>query len=416
VPGSKSMTNRHLVLAALAQGESILRRPLVSRDSTLMRAALSQLGARFTAEAGDAEWHVQPPEPMAPASRIDAGLAGTVMRFLPPVAAMARGATTFDGDAEARSRPIRPLLDALAELGVHVGSPAEGQPTHLPFTVYGSGTVRGGEVDIDASASSQFVSALLLAGARFERGVTLRHVGSSLPSRPHIEMTLQALARSGVEAGETAPGVWRVEPGPVRAIEIDIEPDLSSAAPFLALAALTSGRITVAGWPRSTTQAGDAMRSILTAMGARSRLTSDGLELTGPPPGELQGVDIDLHDVGELTPVVAALAAQASTASRLHGVGHLRGHETDRLEALRAELSRMGGQVQATRDALLIEPAPLHGAVLRTYHDHRMAMAAAVLGAGVPGVLVEDVATTGKTFPDFPAVWCRLLGAGAASP
>jgi len=412
VPGSKSMTNRHLVLGALAEGESILHRPLVSRDSTLMRDALTQLGAGCTAKADDAAWHVVPASRLSAAARIDAGLAGTVMRFLPPLAALAQGATRFDGDAEARTRPIGPLLDALAAIGVRVDSTTEGPPGTLPFTVHGTGVVRGGPVDVDASASSQFVSALLLAGACFQQGLTLRHVGAALPSRPHIEMTLQALARVGVHAGEVTPGVWRVDPGPIRGIEVDIEPDLSSAAPFLALAALTSGSITVAGWPRSTTQAGEAMRSILAAMGASSRLTSDGLEVTGPPAGELRGVDIDLHDVGELTPVVAALAAQASSGSRLRGVAHLRGHETDRLHALQTELSRMGGEVEATEDTLVIHPVPLHGAVIRTYHDHRMAMAGAVLGAGVPGVRVQDVATTAKTFPGFAHTWSQLVDTG----
>jgi 3-phosphoshikimate 1-carboxyvinyltransferase len=235
-------------------------------------------------------------------------------------------------------------------------------------------------------------------------------VGTSLPSRPHIEMTVQALARVGVDVDETSPGVWRVEPGPIHAIDVDIEPDLSSAAPFLALAAVTSGTVTVAGWPHSTTQAGDAMRGVLTAMGASCRHTGDGLETTGPEPGGLRGIDVDLHDVGELTPVVAAVAAQASTPSRLRGIAHLRGHETDRLHALQTELRRMGGDVETTDDGLLIRPATLRPALLHTYRDHRMAMAAAVLGAGVPGVRVHDVQTTGKTFPDFADTWSRVLG------
>ncbi|MGB7447965.1 MAG: 3-phosphoshikimate 1-carboxyvinyltransferase, partial [Ornithinimicrobium sp.] len=345
---------------------------------------------------------------------IDAGLAGTVMRFVPPLAALAAGVSVFDGDDEARTRPIAALLDALADVGVRVESPSGDRATRLPFVVRGTGSVRGGDVDIDASASSQFVSALLLVGARFEQGLTLRHVGATLPSRPHIEMTMQALKRVGVEVRETPPGVWRVEPGRIRAIEVDIEPDLSSAAPFLALAAVTSGTLTVTGWPQSTTQAGDSMRSVLEAMGARCRHTADGLEVSGPAPGGLRGVDVDLHDVGELTPVIAAVAAQASTPSRLRGVAHLRGHETDRLQALQTELSRMGGDVEVTPDGLVIRPRPLRPALLRTYRDHRMAMAAAVLGAGVAGVRVQDVETTGKTFPGFPAMWSQLLGAEPA--
>lgn len=408
VPGSKSLTNRYLILAALANGQSIVRHPLVSRDTTLMRAALEQLGVRFTATDDDTTWLIDPPAEFSTGQDIDAGLAGTVMRFLPPLAALGRGEITFDGDDVARTRPMGPLVHALRDLGVTVDSESHDQPT-LPLTVRGTGSVDRHEAAIDASASSQFVSALLLTGARFADGLTLRHVGTGLPSRPHIEMTLYTLAQAGVDARETEPGVWRVEPGPITAFDVTVEPDLSSAAPFLALAAVSGGTITVPDWPVQTTQAGDAMRAVLTQMGVAISRTADGLQITGPPPGSLRGIDIDLHDVGELTPVIAAVAATACTPSRLRGVGHLRGHETDRLAALETELSRMGARVTQHDDGLSIEPATLRGAHLETYGDHRMAMAAAVLGAAVPGVHVIDVGTTAKTYPGFAEVWTALV-------
>lgn len=412
VPGSKSLTNRYLVLAALAEGPSLVRHPLISRDTTLMRCALEQLGVGFTSSDDDSAWTIEPPQRFVADQAIDAGLAGTVMRFLPPLAALGVGDLTFDGDEAARTRPMGPLVHAMRDLGIEVLSPAPhgviAEPT-LPLTVRGTGCVEQHEAVIDASASSQFVSALLLTGARFVNGLTLRHVGEGLPSRPHIEMTLHTLAQAGVDAREIHPGLWRVEPGTIAAFDVTVEPDLSSAAPFMALAAVSAGSITIPDWPATTTQAGDAMRGVLTQMGAHTTLTPDGLLVTGPPRGSLRGIDVDLHDVGELTPVIAAVAAAAHSPSRLRGVGHLRGHETDRLAALETELSRLGAQVTQHDDGLSITPAAMRGAQLQTYGDHRMAMAAAVLGAAVPGVSVMDVATTAKTYPGFADVWTALV-------
>lgn len=407
VPGSKSLTNRYLALSALAEGPSTLRHPLTSRDTTLMRSAIIALGAEVEVDEQTATWTVTPAASIRPGSQIDAGLAGTVMRFVPPIAAFAGGSTTFDGDEHARTRPIGPLVEGLRALGVIV---EDGGDPHLPFTVHGQPSVRGGEVGIDASASSQFVSALLLVGARFETGLTLRHTGRRMPSRPHIRMTLEALAQAGVNAGEPEPGVWRVEPGPIRPLEVTVEPDLSSAAPFLAAAAVTGGSVTVLGWPQQTTQAGDAMPRVLSAMGAKVHRSDGALTVTGPERGGLRGVDIDLGDIGELSPVIAAVAALAGTASRLRGIEHLRGHETDRLAALRAELTRLGSDVTEHDDGLTIGPAALRPARLHTYRDHRMAMAAAVLGAAVDGVEVVDVGTTSKTYPGFERTWSELVG------
>ncbi len=420
VPGSKSLTNRHLLLAAIADRPSVLHRPLVSRDTLLMVQAVQALGVQVqrhdadTNTATDADtdawWTVSPPAALRGETSIDCGLAGTVLRFVPAVAALAHGPVRFDGDPAARTRPVAPLLDALRGLGIEIRSDERtAAGAALPFTVHGTGSVRGGSVQIDASASSQFVSALLLTAARFDTGVTVLHSGPPLPSRPHIEMTVQTLAAVGVQVSEPAADTWRVEPGTVSGCEVTIEPDLSSAAPFLALAALTGGTVTIPDWPMRTTQAGRSMRDILVQMGARAELDGAGLTLTGPATGRLSGVDLDLHDVGELTPVVAAVAAACASPTRLRGIGHLRGHETDRLAALEAELTRVGASVQQTDDGLAIQPAGLHPAVLRTYHDHRMAMAGAVLGAVVPGVRVEDMSTTAKTYPGFADAWAALV-------
>ncbi|QWF24667.1 3-phosphoshikimate 1-carboxyvinyltransferase [Nocardioides sp. LMS-CY] len=399
LPGSKSLTNRALLLAAIADGPSVVRRALRSRDTTLMAAALTALGSTVDT-AGD-DWTVTPGA-FAGDARVDCGLAGTVMRFVPPVAGLSTGTVSFDGDPHMRKRPIGEILGALRTLGVEVDGEA------LPFAIRGSGSVRGGTVVVDASASSQFISALLLAGARYDEGVDVRHDGKPVPSLPHIDMTVAMLREHGVQVDDADANRWRVAPGAVRAVDHVIEPDLSNAAPFLALAAVSGGSVTVRDWPRSTTQAGDALREILATMGCEVERVEEGLRVTGS--GTLLGIDVDLHDVGELTPAVAALCALAEAPSHLRGIGHIRGHETDRIAALVTELSALGAEVTEHADGLSIEPAPLHGGVFHTYADHRMAHAAVILGAAVDGVLVENVATTGKTFPDFAGTWSGLIG------
>jgi 3-phosphoshikimate 1-carboxyvinyltransferase len=400
LPGSKSLTNRALVLAALADGPSVVRRALRSRDTELMATALTRLGATVDA-AGD-DWRTTPGDFDRDAA-VDCGLAGTVMRFVPPVAGLSTGTVSFDGDPHMRTRPIGGVLDALRTLGVDVVA----DRGSLPFTVRGTGTVRGGTVVIDASASSQFVSGLLLAGARYDQGLDVRHNGKPIPSLPHIEMTVSMLREHGVEVDDADPNRWSVVPGTIKALDREIEPDLSNAAPFLALAAVTGGRTTVHDWPRVTTQAGDALRGILEQMGCAVGFVDGGLQVSGP--SELQGIDIDLHDHGELTPAVAALAAFAVGPSTLRGVAHIRRHETDRIAALATELSGLGADVTEHDDGLAFRPAPLHGGLFHTYADHRMAHAAVIVGAAVDGVLVEDVGTTAKTFPGFADLWSRTV-------
>ncbi len=341
-------------------------------------------------------------------AQVDTGLAGTVMRFLPPVAVLADGAVAFDGDPQARKRPMGPMLDALRALGAAVDDHGSGS---MPFTIQGTGGLRGGSLTIDASASSQFVSGLLLAGARYSDGVTVHHDGRPVPSEPHIAMTVEVLRDAGVQVDDGEPDTWRVHPGQIHPLDVEVEPDLSNAAPFLAAALVTGGRVVVPAWPQRTTQAGDALRDILDAMGADVSLDNDALTVQGS--GEIAGLDVDLHDAGELTPVVAALAALADSPSWLRGVAHLRGHESDRLAGLAREINALGGAVTETDDGLRITPKPLRAGRFATYADHRMAMAAAVIGLAVPGLMVEDVETTGKTLPGFTGLWQQMLAGSA---
>lgn len=416
LPGSKSMTNRALVLAALAEGDSVVRRPLRSRDTELMAAGLRTLGAEIR-DAADGAWRVSGPvgdgrNPGAGRAEIDVGNAGTVARFLPPVAAFGPVDVVIDGDPRMRERPLRPLLEAMRALGASVDDGGRGA---LPVTVHGRGAVRGGAVTLDASASSQLVSGLLLAAPRYEEGVRVRHVGPPLPSAPHLAMTVAMLRDAGAVVDDSGSESWSVAAGPLHPLDTAIEPDLSSAAPFLAAAMVTAGRVRIPGWPQRTTQPGTELPGLLERMGATYVLDDDGLELSGPQ--RLHGLDADLRDCGELAPVLTALAALARTRSRLRGIGHLRLHETDRLGALARELAALGGDVRETADGLAITPRRLRapaGGCFRTYADHRLAMAAAVLGLAVPGVLVEDVATTAKTLPGFVGLWDDLLTATGA--
>ncbi|XVV02958.1 3-phosphoshikimate 1-carboxyvinyltransferase [Actinosynnema sp. CA-248983] len=401
VPGSKSITNRALVLAALADGPSTLHAPLRSRDTHLMVAALRSLGVEIT-DGPDGSWLVTP-LPMHGPAAVDCGLAGTVMRFLPPAAALAVGEIVFDGDEHARVRPMGTILDALRALGADIDGDA------LPFTLHGKGGLPGGQVTIDASASSQFVSGLLLSGARYESGVTVVHDGKPVPSLPHIEMTVAMVREAGVVVDDATPNVWRVEPGPIAARTYAIEPDLSNAMPFLAAAAVTGGEVTIPGWPAATTQPGAAVKDILERFGCTVVVDARGLTVHGPE--RLTGVDIDLRDESELTPTVVALATLAEGRTQVRGVAHIRGHETDRLAALAAEVNRLGGDAVETEDGLIITPAPLHGGVWRAYADHRMATAGAIIGLVVDGVAVDDIGSTTKTIPDFPGMWATMLGA-----
>ena len=409
VPGSKSITNRALLLAAAAGTGSTVRGALRSRDTDLMVAALRALGVPVDVpEDGTDAVVVGAHHGLRGPASVYCGLAGTVMRFVPPFAALASGEVRFDGDPRARERPMATILDALRALGVDVHARA------LPFVLRGRGSAPGGAVTLDASGSSQFVSGLLLAAPGYDRGITIHHDGPPVPSLPHIEMTVQMLRDAGVEVdaevGTGGPDSWRVAPGPVTGRDWTVQPDLSNAAVVLAAAAATGGEVTVPGWPKGTTQAGDRIRPILEQLGCRVILDARGLTVHGPD--RLDGVDVDLHDIGELTPTVAALAALARSPSVLHGIAHLRGHETDRLAALATEIGALGGHVRETADGLEVRPRPLRAVPGRpwgAYADHRMATAGAILGLVVPGLAVDDIGATDKTLPGFPAIWAGML-------
>ena len=410
VPGSKSQTNRALVLAALAtaQGTSTISGALRSRDTDLMIGALRTLGV--SVDGDDTELTVSGRIDPAAGATVDCGLAGTVLRFVPPVAALSTETEVYDGDEQARARPIAPLLNALRGLGVDLDGDG------LPFSVRGCGAVDGGTVEIDASGSSQFVSGLLLSGASFTDGLTIVHTGESVPSAPQVAMTVAMLRDAGVDVDNTEANRWRVSPGPISARQWVIEPDLSNAVPFLAAAVASGGIVRIAGWPSASTQPADAILGILEKLGAVVRHSSSYLEAQGAP--VYGGFDVDLHDVGELAPAVAALAALASpgSVSKLTGIAHLRGHETDRLAALSAEINGLGGHCEEIPDGLVITARLLHGGRWRSYADHRMATAGAIVGLRTTGVEVEDIGTTAKTLPDFPRMWADMLAGQASTP
>lgn len=443
IPGSKSLTNRYLLLAALADSPSYLRAPLHSRDSALMIEALRQLGAGIELVPTDSPFgpdvKVTPLNFAQPGSTqavsIECGLAGTVMRFVPALAALLPGEFAFDGDPHARQRPMGPVLEGLRQLGVQVD--CEQGENALPFVLRSPGlaSVEGVSeapvVRIDASTSSQFVSALLLMAPRLPQGMVLVHEGSSVPSIPHIQMTVEALRQMGIRVQEHYPNQgneaeggeyrWTVHPGSFPGFEMTIEPDLSNAGPFLAAAVVTGESVTIPHWPApaadssaGTTQVGDMWRELLPALGAQVRYAEGRLTVIGPaqlPEGDFS---FDLSAGGELAPTMAAACAFVKGRVELTGIAHLRGHETDRLAALAAEINRLGGTAHDTADSLVIEaliPAAAEAApvLARTYDDHRMATFAAVIGLRRPNVVVQNVATVAKTMPEFTAMWEDML-------
>ena len=406
VPGSKSETNRAFVLAALADGPCTVHGALTSRDSDLMLAALRSFGV--TVEGSTAEGlRLSPPAQFrAVPDGIDCGLAGTVMRFAPPVALLADGPTRFFGDPHASNRPMAGLLDGLRQLGATVDS------DRLPFTV-APGAAGGHVVRMDSSATSQYISGLLLVGARLPRGIRIEQVGASVPSRPHIAMTAAMLRQHGVVVDEVDDNTWVVPPSAITARDMTVEPDLTNASVFLAAAAVTGGRVTIHAWPAEHQQGGGLFLDIARRFGARVDQTDGQVTLHGPR--RLQGVDVDLHSASELTPVVATLGALAEGTTRIRGVGHIRGHETDRLAALVTEFRRMGLTASETADGLVVEGPPevedLVSTVFDTYADHRLVHAAAILALRVPGLSVTDLDCVGKTMPDFEADWRAAVGA-----
>ena len=402
IPGSKSATNRAFVLAALGDSTSKIHKPLLARDTELMLQALEKLGCTITRTNELIE--ITPMKRVHQDLAIDVGLAGTVMRFVPPLAALTAGVVHFDGDQRARNRPMKTLIDSLKALKISVDDESSGS---LPFSIVSDGNVQGGEITLDASESSQFISALLLAGAKFSNGLTIKHVGNKLPSLPHIEMTIDMLNQVGVKVSSIERNSWIINPTIIKSKDWLIEPDLSNAGPFIAAAMVTKGEVTIKDWPQNTTQAGNVWIEILTKMGAQVSLTEKGLTVSQS--GDIKGIEFDLSDVGELTPVLVSIAVLANSNSSLTGIAHLRGHETDRLAALVENIKSIGGDAEETTDGLIIRPRKLHGGLWKSFDDHRMATAGAVIGLVVEGILVDDIKTTSKTLPDFENMWTSLV-------
>jgi 3-phosphoshikimate 1-carboxyvinyltransferase len=402
-PGSKSITNRALVLAALSSGTSVITGGLEARDTSLAVAALRVLGCDISQER--TSWRVTP-NSVTPESElfVDVGNSGTCLRFLPGVAALSRATVRFDGDPRVRERPVGAMLDALRSVGVDVSGDA------APFIVHGTGAVRGGPVVLDASGSSQFVSGLLLSAPRFDDGIEVRHEGPAVPSAPHIAMTMRMLSAAGV-AVLSGQNVWRVSPGPLSLGTVHVEPDLSNAVPFLAAALVTGGTVVIPGWPESDSlQASSQILDVLVRMGGSYSHGGGGLRFSGS--GSVHGITADLRDVSEMAPALTAVAAVASSPSVFTGIAHTRTHETDRLAAMAKEINALGGDVTELPDGLSVRPRALAaGHSFDTYDDHRLVMAAAVLGLVVPGLSVANAETVGKTFPGFMDDWAAMLSA-----
>ena len=402
IPGSKSATNRAFVLAALGNKNSVITNPLFARDTNLMLEALEKLGCNVVKKLNSVE--ISPMKKDHSEISIDVGLAGTVMRFVPPLAALSSGTSHFDGDERARNRPMKTLIESLKKLNVKVIDNHHGK---LPFSINSDGQITGGEIEIDASESSQFISALMLVGAKFKNGLTIKHVGQNLPSLPHIEMTIEMLKEVGVKTNQINATTWRIENQNINSKNWLIEPDLSNAGAFLAAAMVTKGEIKINDWPLQTTQAGNSWIEILSMMGANIQLNSKQLILKNE--SDIKGINYNLNDVGELTPVLVAISLFANSKSEFTGISHLRGHETNRLAALVENITAIGGDATETEDGLIINPKQLHGGVWKSFDDHRMATAGAVIGLKVKDIYVDDIATTSKTLPNFEDMWNKMV-------
>ncbi|MGI6877746.1 3-phosphoshikimate 1-carboxyvinyltransferase [Microbacterium sp. gxy059] len=408
VPGSKSLTNRELILAALADGPSLIEHPLHSQDSYRMGDALRTLGVEVNRVDGSSAFgqdvEIVPPRRLRGGGVVDSGQAGTVMRFVAPLLGLADGEVRMTADENALHRPMSTMIKALRDLGVDID---DGGSWSLPFTVHGRGQIRGGELEIDASASSQFVSGLLLAAPRFDVGLHLKHTGPTLPSLPHIEMTVDALAHRGVHVERPSDREWIVPATTPRGKAIRIEPDLSNAAPFLAAAMVAGGSVTIPSWPARSTQPGAQLTEILSLLGARVTRRGGAVTVTGGD--TIHGVALDLSAVSELTPTLVGVALFADSPSTFTGIGHIRRHETDRIAALVNDIRALGGEAEELPDGIRVVPRPLSAGEWKAHHDHRIATTGALVGLRVPGVVIDEIGTTAKTMPQFAWLWQRML-------
>lgn len=394
VPGSKSIANRALVCAALARGRSRLTNVPDGDDTVAMVACLRGLGldaelddGRVTIEGAGTDWSSDP-------RTLHAGLAGTTSRFVTALAALGSAPITVDGHPPLRRRPFGPLHEALTQLGVSV-RPGE-VAGHLPATILGPPT--GGRVRIRGDVSSQYVTALMLIGPYLPGGLEL-WLTSELISRPYVELTAAVMTWFGADGIAMGDELIVVEPGEYRPADVFVEPDASSASYPLAIAAVTGGRVTVDGLGPDALQGDATFVDVLAAMGCRVERDEHSVTVTGP--SELRGVDLDMADISDLVPTVAVVAALASTPTTIRGVGFIRQKESDRLGDLAAELRRAGVDVDETDDGLAVRPSRPRAARLATHHDHRLAMAFAVLGTAVDGIEIEDPRVVSKSWPGF---------------
>ncbi len=395
LPGSRSFTNRALLCAALAEGTSTLVGWLDAEDTQAMMGGLTRLGVKVERQDANLVVHGVGGEFAIPLHPIDCGASGTTMRFLTAVAALVPGKVVLDGTTRMRERPIHDLADALSGLGVSVRTSA-GCP---PVTVHGGG-LTGGEVMIDASRSSQFVSALLMAAPHAKGDVRITAAGG-LVSRHYVEMTLETMSAFGVSVEIAGPDTFRIPaPQAYRPRTYAVEPDASTAMYFFAAAAVTGGRVRVDGLSAASTQADARFVEVLERMGCRADRGADWVAVRGPR--YLHGIEVDLNAMPDSALTLAVVACQARGRTTIRNVPHLRYKETDRMKALERELAKLGAQVQTTESDLIIDPPErIQPARIATYDDHRIAMSFAVAGLVAEGIVIEDPDCVKKTFPDF---------------
>jgi 3-phosphoshikimate 1-carboxyvinyltransferase len=413
VPGSKSLTNRALVCAALADGTSVIEGALFADDTEAMGAALRSLGAVIDADAIGRRITVAGTAGALRPGPVDLELrmSGTTGRFLLPVVALGQGPYHLDGTPSLRARPMGPTLAAMRDLGASIEE--HDRPGHLPLTVVAPGDLAGGRVAVAGDTSSQFISGLLLAGPYLRGGIEIA-ISTEVVSRPYVDMTLATMAACGVEvarasAGATGAPVLHVPEAVYRAIEHRIEPDASAASYFLAAAALCGGRVTVDGLGRASVQGDADFADLLGQMGASVERSATSTTVVGT--GTLRGLgDVDLSDMPDMAQTLAVVAAFADAPTRVLGVGFIRGHETDRIASVVHELRRCGIDADAEDDGFVVRPGTPRSARVETYDDHRMAMSFALVGLRVPGIEITNPACVGKTFPGFWDVLESLRG------
>ncbi len=409
VVGSKSYTNRALILAALSRGESVLTGALFSDDTRYMAASLSALGVAVSADepratftVSGADGHVS-----VASAQCFVGNAGTAARFLPVLMALGRGVYELDGIERMRQRPIAPLLRALSSLGVRVES--LGEPDCIPLRVHG-GSLKGGHVRVPGNISSQYISGLMMGAPCMEAGLIIDMEGE-LVSRPYLEMTAQAMRDFGARVEREGERRFVIPGGQgYQGRAYRVEPDASAASYFFAAAAICGGYARVPGLGTRSLQGDRGLAHILGRMGCRVVEGEDFTEVHGPADGKLQGIEVDMGDLSDVAQTLAVVAPFAEGPTRVTGIGFIRKKETDRVGAVVTELERLGVRAEEEPDGFVIHPGLVRPGSVKTYDDHRMAMSFALLGLRVPGIVIEDPGCVSKTFPTYFDVLETLRG------